>query len=332
MNRPPASAHNASEVSAFTKGRTMRVAYWASWVMGAWMTAGVGARAFASAPTAATAGLTAATWSVAVPRPLCSAKPSSVHAHLAQEDSYGAPPDAADAPTAYPAMPPPDPIPEYAPPSPGYGYMWVNGYWDWTGYDWTWYSGFWVPRRAGTTFYAPQYAFVNGELVYYRPYWADAYGRREYGYGWRGAPPVAWRARPSVAPTAWRSGHNEGWRRSPGAPTVWRGSARHEMAGGRPMAGGTPRMGYSKEKQPKMEERAGFEAGHAAPHEQPAPAGGWHAGAPGHSEAPAASASRTPMGPAAHAVSASPPAAHPAPAPRPAAPPVAHNAPANRKK
>ena len=40
--------------------------------------------------------------------------------------------------TVYPTTFAPEPIPEYRPAPPGYGYSWVDGYWDWTGYDWTW--------------------------------------------------------------------------------------------------------------------------------------------------------------------------------------------------
>jgi len=156
----------------------------------------------------------------------------------AQVEVYAAPGgEVVEEGVAYPATPPPDLIPEYPPPSPGYGYMWVNGYWDWTGVDWSWNSGFWTPRQAGVTFYAPRFVFVNGEPVYYRGYWVDPYGRREYGYGWRGAPPPAYRARPSVAPGYWRAQHSEGWRRYPGAPAVWRAPARGPgyRPGGRPV-------------------------------------------------------------------------------------------------
>ena len=49
----------------------------------------------------------------------------------------------------YPAAPPPAPIAEYRTPPPGYGYVWVDGYWDWTGYDWAWSQGSWAPERVG---------------------------------------------------------------------------------------------------------------------------------------------------------------------------------------
>jgi hypothetical protein len=53
--------------------------------------------------------------------------------------------------TIYPTMPPPDPIPELRPPAPAWGYVWIDGYWDWTGLDWTWNGGYWIPQRTGRT-------------------------------------------------------------------------------------------------------------------------------------------------------------------------------------
>src|SRR5688500_19284165 len=70
--------------------------------------------------------------------------------------------------TVYANVPPPAPIVEYRPPPPGYGYLWVDGYWDWTGYDWTWNSGFWAPERAGYLYVRPQYVYDNNRWVYRR--------------------------------------------------------------------------------------------------------------------------------------------------------------------
>jgi len=220
---------------------------------------------------------------------------------LAQEEPPPGMEMAGDPGVVYPTAPPPDLIPEYPPPSPGYGYVWVNGYWDWTGYEWSWNNGFWAPRQAGVRFYAPRFVFVNGEPVYYRGYWVDPYGRREYGYGWRGAPPAAWRARPSVAPTMWRAQHAEGWRRVPGAPTVWRAPARREFVGGRP--GMESRR---VERGPMNNPMAG------RPMAEPArPGGGMRGGEIGN---------RAPMGGMPHAAAAAPhPMSTPMPTPHPAA-------------
>ncbi len=178
-------------------------------------------------------------------------------------------PVAADDGTVYPATPPPDPIPEYQPPAPAYGYAWVGGYWDWTGFEWSWDAGYWAPADAAYLFVGPRFLFVDGRAVFYRPYWQGPGGYRAFGYGYRGRAPVgAWRARPSVEPRAWRSapGHNEGWHRTPGA-AAWHGA---------PARGGAP-----------MRAGEGFRGGPAA--RGPAPA--FHpASAPAYHPAPAARA------------------------------------------
>jgi uncharacterized repeat protein (TIGR03803 family) len=260
---------------------------------------------------------------------------------------------AAEEATVYPTTPPPDPIPEYRPPAPAWDYVWINGYWDWTGVDWSWNSGYWVPRRAGVSYIAPRFIFVDGRIVYYRGYWMGSNGRREYGYGWRGTPPAAWRARPSMAPGAWRGeGHSGAWRSSPGA-AAWRGPVRAEPMRGRPegraepFRGGPGRMepagahfGHAAEPMghPAADERrtgagAHSEAPHAeAGHPAPPAGGGWHGGEPhaapsGGSGAPAAN--RAPAGPAAHAAPAAPPSAAKRP---PAAPPAAPRAASGSRK
>ena len=145
-------------------------------------------------------------------------------------------------PTIYPTSPIPDPIPEYQPPAPGYGYYWVGGYWDWTGYDWDWQSGYWAPQRAGYLYFGPRFVWEGDRMVYYRGYWQGPGGYREYGYmGGRG--PAAWRARPQYEPRVWRGSpeHATAWRRAPGAPA---GGFRGEAAGVPPRRG-APRSGAS---------------------------------------------------------------------------------------
>jgi hypothetical protein len=222
-------------------------------------------------------------------------------------------PVASDEATVYPAVPPPDPIPEIRPQAPCCGYSWIEGNWDWDGHDWTWSSGYWAERREGR-YYAPRFVFVDGRPVYYRAYWQGASGRREFGYGARGFPEARYRARPSVSPVAWRaeSTHNQVWRNSPGA-TAWHGA----RASAAPMAshGGGP--------------AAGFHQPAVAP-----PGGGGHsvaASPPGHAAAPAsppahaapiASTARpaAPAGGGFHPTGAARPAGAAAPASHPAAP------------
>jgi hypothetical protein len=168
---------------------------------------------------------------------------------------------AADDGTAYPSEPPPDPIPEYQPPAPAYGYSWIGGYWDWTGFEWTWDAGYWAPADAAYLFIGPRFVFLDGRPVYYRPYWRGPGGVRTFGYGYRGRAPVgAWRARPSVEPRAWRGApaHNEAWRRSPGA-AGWHGA---------PARGGAPMRAEGF--------RGGPAAGRPAPAMAPRPAPAFH--------------------------------------------------------
>ena len=187
--------------------------------------------------------------------------------------------------SVYPATPPPDPIPEYQPAAPGPGYAWVNGYWDWTGSEWTWDTGYWAPADQAYLFIGPRFLFVDGRPVYYRPYWQGPGGYRAYGYGYRGRAPVgAWRARPSVAPGAWRAQHNEGWRRTPGA-TAWRGAPARgpePMRGGpargpEPMRGGNPGFhnpGFHGGAPPAARGGAPGPAFHSAPAARSAPSHG----------------------------------------------------------
>src|SRR3954469_2611291 len=105
-----------------------------------------------------------------------------------------APEPAVDYGPAYPTVPPPAPIAEYRPPPPGYGYYWVDGYWDWTGYDWAWTNGQYVPERSGYIYVRPRYAFEGNHWVYQRSYWEGPGHRRDYNWGRpapvnRGQPP-----------------------------------------------------------------------------------------------------------------------------------------------
>jgi hypothetical protein len=142
------------------------------------------------------------------------------------------PPDAYVAgPTVYPETLPPDPIPEYRPPAPGYGFTWVNGLWDWTGYDWSWNNGYWIQARPGWAYFGPRFIWENGQPVYYRGFWQRPDGYREFAYGGGGMISPAWYARPRYEPRNWRAdpGHSTAWRRAPGAPPGgWREAPRIE--------------------------------------------------------------------------------------------------------
>jgi hypothetical protein len=228
---------------------------------------------------------------------------------------------------AYPAVPPPDPIPEFRPPAPGYDFAWIDGYWDWTGYDWTWYSGYWVPRAEYGFYVAPRFVFVDGRPVYYRSYWRGDGGRPIYGYGYRGREPTAaWRARPQSNPQAWRNEHNQAWRSQPGA-----GGFRANPAAERRM----------EEHRAQEQHRAGMvEERREAGHPGGPPAGGppgAHPGEPPHAGPPAggppggmAHGGPPPGGGMAHGPAAPPPAAAHRPPPPP--PPSRGGSGGGRKK
>jgi len=88
------------------------------------------------------------------------------HRYYAPAPVYYAP-----APVAIYAAPPLAPPVAYryaAPPAPGYGYTWVNGYYYPAGRSWAWRAGSWVrPPFARAAWVGPRY--VGGR--YFGGYW-----------------------------------------------------------------------------------------------------------------------------------------------------------------
>src|SRR5262245_24939120 len=66
---------------------------------------------------------------------------------------------------------PPDPIYEDIPAAPGYGMVWIDGYWDWNGSDWYWIEGHWESQRDGYVYVEPYYDYSDGGYVYCGGYW-----------------------------------------------------------------------------------------------------------------------------------------------------------------
>ncbi len=68
---------------------------------------------------------------------------------------------------------PPAPYMEEAGAAPGPGYVWVNGYWYWSGAQWQWMRGYWAPVPAVGYAWQPsgwiqvsgRYRFVPGRWV-----------------------------------------------------------------------------------------------------------------------------------------------------------------------
>src|ERR1700733_8801858 len=53
------------------------------------------------------------------------------------------------------AQPPPVARVEVAPPAPGAGYVWLPGYWGWSGAAYVWYPGRYDVRPVGATVWIP---------------------------------------------------------------------------------------------------------------------------------------------------------------------------------
>ncbi|MBC8134040.1 MAG: YXWGXW repeat-containing protein [Deltaproteobacteria bacterium] len=118
--------------------------------------------------------------------------------------AYGETHNTGDYGTVYPSAPPPQPVSEFRPSPPGYGYIWIDGSWDWTGNDWRWTNGHWTAPRAGYFFVGPRYVFVDGRPVYYRSYWQGSGGYRDYNYGRSQQPPAVLRAPAPQPSDDWR--------------------------------------------------------------------------------------------------------------------------------
>ena len=68
---------------------------------------------------------------------------------------------------------PPEPLYETMTSSPGYGYVWIDGYWNWNGYEWVWANGHWVTEQTGYVYVQPYYDWDDtGRNVYYPGHWS----------------------------------------------------------------------------------------------------------------------------------------------------------------
>jgi len=73
---------------------------------------------------------------------------------------------------SYPMMGPPGERVEVIGSAPGGGFIWISGYWRWSGRDYVWARGYWARQRPG-------YAWVPGR-------WEQRGRRWEYRKGeWR---------------------------------------------------------------------------------------------------------------------------------------------------
>jgi hypothetical protein len=77
--------------------------------------------------------------------------------------------------------PPPPPRVFAVPPSPGPGYVWVNGYWYPVNGRYVWHEGYWSrPPYDGARWVGPRH---DGRM-YYNGYWDGDRGRYEHDHRW----------------------------------------------------------------------------------------------------------------------------------------------------
>ncbi len=86
----------------------------------------------------------------------------------------------------------PPPIPDYdQPPTPGPGFIWIPGYWQWNNVEYYWVPGTWmVPPTPGSLWTPGYWEFRDGAYVFNHGYWGPHvgfYGGIDYGYGYNGS-------------------------------------------------------------------------------------------------------------------------------------------------
>jgi hypothetical protein len=69
--------------------------------------------------------------------------------------------------------PPPDKAEGARPASPGFGYIWVAGYWDYLDGNFIWRDGRWVQGKPDYEYVRARYQYDNAgkTWVFYRPHW-----------------------------------------------------------------------------------------------------------------------------------------------------------------
>ena len=56
--------------------------------------------------------------------------------------------------------------------TPGPGYVWTSGWWDWRGNNWAWVEGRWVrPPRARAVWVVPEWRHEGRGYRFHRGYW-----------------------------------------------------------------------------------------------------------------------------------------------------------------
>jgi hypothetical protein len=67
---------------------------------------------------------------------------------------------------------PPPPVAEVVGIAPGPGYLWIGGYYHWSGARWVWYRGHYErPPHPGAVWVRARYIYRGGARVYVRGFW-----------------------------------------------------------------------------------------------------------------------------------------------------------------
>lgn len=72
--------------------------------------------------------------------------------------------------------PPPDKTDVDKPQAPGYGYIWVAGYWDYLDGNYLWREGRWMQGKQDYEYVRARYEQSNGAWVFHRPHWKKRHG------------------------------------------------------------------------------------------------------------------------------------------------------------
>ena len=69
------------------------------------------------------------------------------------------------------SAPPADKAEESRPAAPGYGYIWVAGYWDYLDGNYIWRDGRWVQGKPDYEYVRARYEYDGKAWVFHRPHW-----------------------------------------------------------------------------------------------------------------------------------------------------------------
>ena len=69
------------------------------------------------------------------------------------------------------SAPPPEKVEAGHPAAPGFGYIWVAGYWDYLDGNYIWRDGRWVQGKPDYEYVRARYEFDGKTWLFHRPHW-----------------------------------------------------------------------------------------------------------------------------------------------------------------